>query len=386
MKKFSFKILHQDKKSQARVGIIKTAHGEINTPAFVPVGTLGTVKSLTPEELKQSGCQVVLSNTYHLYLRPTAEVIKKLGGLHQFMNWSGPIITDSGGFQVFSLGLANKNFNSHKDKLMTKITDSGVVFHSHLDGSIHEFTPEKSIAIQKNLGSDILIAFDHCPPQNASYDYVKDAIRRTKVWAERCLQVKLSDNQTIYGVTQGGIYEDLRKQSAKEIALLNFPGFAIGGVAVGETKKEMYEAVFWSTPSLPPDKPRHLLGVGEIDDIFNCVKYGIDTFDCVAPTRIGRIGQFYTNNKELMENKKWQGDIMKSKYAADPQPLDKNCCCPACQHYSRAYLNHLFRNEELLGYRLLSLHNIYFLTKLLTDIRSSLENNQFAKLTDFWLQ
>jgi len=385
MKQFSFNIQKQDKNTKARLGKITTPHGEINTPDFVPVGTLGSVKSLTPEEVKSAGAQVILCNTYHLYLRPSAQTIKELGGLHKFMNWNGPIITDSGGFQVFSLGLSSRIPRHENGKLMTKISDQGVVFRSHLDGSIHDFSPEKSINIQEKLGSDIIIAFDQCPPYPASHESVNTAVERTFLWAKRSLNARENKSQALYGVIQGGTFEDLRIKSAKQIISLPFPGFAIGGVAVGENKKEMYRAVSWVTPLLPENKPRHLLGVGEIDDFFHCVEKGIDTFDCVIPTRLGRMGHFFTNEKTIMGNKRWQADIFKSVFNSDPKPLDQKCSCYACQNYSRAYLNHLFRSEELLGYRLLSLHNLHFLLKLLGQIRSSLADNQFDKLKHSWL-
>lgn len=369
------------------MGKIITSHGEIDTPAFIPVGTLGTVKSLTPEEIKDTGSQIILCNTYHLYLTPGDENIRQFDGLHKFINWSGPIITDSGGFQVFSLGLANKIFNLHNNKLMTKITDRGVIFHSHLDGSIHEFTPEKSIAIQENLGSDMIIAFDQCPPYPADHEYVETAVERTFLWAKRCQNAqKYKLSQMIYGVIQGGVYEDLRIKSAKQIVSLDFPGIAIGGVAVGENKKEMYQTVKWINPYLPPEKPVHLLGVGEIDDFFHCIEYGIDTFDCVAPTRLGRMGQFYTLEKDIWGGKIWQADIFKSRFKNDPTPLSSGCLCYSCQNFTRAYLNHLFKNEELLGYRLLTIHNLFFLQTLLKNIRLAILNNNLEKLKNEWLK
>lgn len=386
MKKFQFKIIKKTSKCKARVGVIKTVHGEINTPAFVPVATLGTVKSLSPEELDMLNCEVILSNTYHLYLRPGDLNIKKFKGLHKFISWKKPLITDSGGFQVFSLGLSLKNKTEVKNKLMTKINDDGVIFHSHLDGSIHHFTPEKSISIQENLGSDIALVFDHCPPYPATYEYVKQAIERTYLWANRCQAVsnpKLS--QVKYGVIQGGVFEDLRIKSAKQIVSLNFEGYAIGGIAVGENKKEMYSAVKWVNPHLPEEKPVHLLGVGEIDDLINLVSWGIDTFDCVFPTRIARMGYFLTKEKSIFNQKKFQANIFKSNFSIDQKPLTSDCFCYACKNFTRAYLHHLFRNEELLGYRLMTIHNLSFIFSLMTEIRSAILDDNLGHLAKKWL-
>lgn len=382
---FEFKIISKNKNNKARIGKIITEHGVIDTPCFIPVATKATVKSLDPIDLKKIGVQIILSNTYHLYISPSADLIKKMGGLHKFMNWNRPIITDSGGFQVFSLGLSKKMF-SDNNRLMTKIDDEGVIFRSHLDGSQHKFTPEKSIEIQEKLGSDIIISFDHCPPYPSTHEYVGESIERTKLWAERCLVAKKTKNQALFGVIQGGIYDDLRKKSAIDIGKMPFPGFAIGGVAVGESKKHMYRAVSISTPFLPDEKPRHLLGVGDIDDFFNCIENGIDTFDCVSPTRLGRMGHIYTTQKEVMGEKRWLADITKSKFKQDKNPLDSKCKCYSCQNFSKGYINHLFRNEELLAYRLATIHNVFFLTSLLTEIRRSIAENQFEKLKKIWLQ
>lgn len=360
MKTFGFTCISQAKQSRARLGEITTPHGDIQTPAFVAVGTQATVKSLTPDELKDLGVQLLIVNTYHTYLRPGIDVIKKFGGLHKFMGWSGPIITDSGGFQVFSL--------------KPKITDDGVTFQSHWDGTKHEFTPEKSIEIQNALGADIIIAFDECTTYPTTHQYAHKAMERTHRWAKRSLAYKHSG--AMYGVVQGSIFEDLRKESAKFISSMDFDGIAIGGVSVGESKEEMKNVLEWVVPYLPSQIPRHLLGVGEIDDIFTLVEYGMDTFDCVQPTRLARMGKLFTKTRAI--------DINKIAFAKDRKPID-NCDCYTCQHFSRAYLHHLFRVRELLAYRLATIHNIHFVHSLLSDIRYAISKNTFLELKKQWL-
>jgi len=388
MVKFGFKRLYKDSHSHARVGEIRTAHGVIKTPAFVPVGTQATVKSLTPEELTDIGVQLYFVNTYHMYLRPGIDVVKKAGGLHKFMNWDKPLMTDSGGFQIFSL--------------KPKITDDGAEFQSHWDGSRHMFTPEKSMQWQAGLGSDIHIAFDDCTPYGVTHEKAKKSLARTHEWAKRSLaehkkmslrakRSNLFDNgiaapsersrndtdQALFGVVQGSIFEDLRKESAKVIAHMDFDGIAIGGVAVGESKKEMKNVLDWVMPLLPQEKPRHLLGVGEIDDIFVMIEHGIDTFDCVAPTRLARVGILYGKNKQI--------DITKSLFRNDFHPVEKNCLCYTCTHFTRAYIHHLFHVKELLGYRLATIHNVHFIHRLVDDIRQAIAENQFLELKRKWL-
>lgn len=388
-----FRISAKDKKTQARAGIINTAHGKILTPAFVPVGSQATVKSLTPQDLKEIGVQVFFANTYHLYLRPGAEVIQKLGGLHKFMNWDRPLMTDSGGFQVFSLGSGKikKHISSEGNKKqkesLVKIDYNGVTFQSHLDGSKHYFTPEKSIEIQKKLGADMLIAFDECPPFPTTYEYAQTAMARTHRWAIRSLEafnkIKSPRKQFLYGVIQGSLFEDLRQESAKFISSLGFDGLAIGGVAVGESKKQMIQVLDWVMPVLRKGKtqrPVHLLGVGEIDDIFVAVERGVDTMDCVMPTRLARMGHI------LFKGKNFTYDINKSIFANDASSIDKNCHCNVCQNFSKAYIHHLFRANELLAYRLATYHNLFFIEELFAKIREALQRNEFLSLKKQWLK
>ncbi len=386
-----FKICAKDKKLPARAGVLKTEHGEIETPVFVPVGTQATVKSLTPQDLKEAGAQIILSNTYHLNLRPGPDLIQKLGGLHNFMSWDHPIMTDSGGFQVFSLAV---DVDSKTDvPPLVKIDEDGVTFRSHLDGSMHRFTPEKSIEIQQKLGADIILAFDDCPPYSADYEKVKRAMERTHRWATRSLDalggtLPLRDslaNQALFGIVHGGVFKDLREESAKFIGGLDFDGIAVGGVAVGESKIQMRQALDWVGPYLPDGKPRHLLGVGEVDDLFEAIERGMDMFDCVIPTRLGRMGAcFVSPSLGNLENR-FRIDITKAKYFDDKEPIDKNCHCSTCQNFSRAYLNHLFRTRELLAYRLASNHNVYFLINLVKEIRGAILNGRFIKLKQSWL-
>lgn len=402
-----FEIDKLDRKTKARLGVIHTAHGDIQTPSFVPVGTQAVVKALCSQDLEQIGVSVFFVNTYHTYLRPGLSVIEKFDGLHRFMNWNKPLMTDSAGFQIFSLA-SGKN-RSRKQELsikdtengtiapLVKIDENGVEFRSHLDGSKHIFTPERSIEIQSILGADIMIAFDECTYYPSSHDYADKAMQRTHRWALRCLaatQGKLQDKQkkyqALYGVVQGGVYGDLRKESAKFIGSLPFEGIAIGGVSVGESKKEMRNVLDWVIPNLPEEKPRHLLGVGEIDDIFTAVEQGVDTFDCVMPTRLGRTGfalaKLKTQNAKLKTNKeKFLIDLNKSVFETDKKPIDEGCQCFVCKNYSRAYLHHLFRARELSVYRLLSFHNLYFVEKLVEQIRTSIKEGNFNDLKKDWL-
>ncbi|MBL7053179.1 MAG: tRNA guanosine(34) transglycosylase Tgt [Candidatus Portnoybacteria bacterium] len=376
MHKF-FKITKKHSKSKARLGLIKTLHGVIHTPAFFPVATKATVKSLTPEDIKKIGFEAVLANTYHLYLQPGHKIIKKLGGLHKFMNWSGPIATDSGGFQVFSLGVAfnekigkvlkddyQKELKTQTAKLV-KIDNNGVDFTSHLDGSLHRFTPESSIKIQEDLGADIIFVFDECTSPLASYDYTKRSMKKTHQWAERCLKAKKSKKQALFGIVQGGPFEDLRKDSAQFIGQLPFDGFGIGG-SFG--KGEMKKALDWVIPYLSEKKPRHLLGIGYLDDIKEAVKRGIDLFDCVYPTRLARHGTFLTDQGQL--------NIFKGGYKGDKRAIMKNCSCYTCQNFTRAYLHHLFKAKEMLGARLATFHNLHFMYQFMEKIRKDIKENR----------
>jgi len=398
MSKFNFEILGKDVKSDARAGVIHTVHGDIKTPSFVPVGTQATVKSMSNEDLQEIGVQVFFVNTYHLYLRPGLEAIEKGNGLHSFIGWGKPLMTDSAGFQIFSLGDVNRQRKLclQGDPLeipLVKISEEGVKFRSHLDGSEHLFTPEKSIEVQRILGADIMIAFDECCYYPATHDYAKKAMERTHRWALRCLErsskfkvqsSKLGKSpQALYGVVQGGVFEDLRKESAKFISNLPFEGVAIGGVAVGESKKEMEKVLDWVVPLLPKEKPRHLLGVGEIDDIFTLVEKGIDSFDCVMPTRLGRMGHLLVRK---VENREWKLDITKAMYASDKRPIDENCDCFVCRNYNRGYINHLFRAKELLAYRLCTFHNLFFLENLMREIRTAIKEEKLDQVKKKWLQ
>lgn len=368
-----FKILHKGKKSKARIGNLKTNHGEICTPAFVAVGTCASVKSLTPEEISASLTQLFFVNTYHLYLRPGEKIIQDTGGVHNFMNWQKPLMSDSGGFQVFSLARAKKD--------LIVISNEGVHFRSHLDGSKHFFTPEKSIAFQHSLGTDLMISFDDCTPYPVTFEKAKLSLSRTNRWAERSLDYhrKSQSSQALYGVIQGSIFNDLRVSSAKYIREMDFSGIAIGGVSVGESKGEMRNVCDWVIPLLPEEKPRHLLGVGEIDDIFSIIKRGVDTFDCIMPTHLARRGIILTRNTPG-----YRYDIKKPIYADNFDCLENNCQCYACKNFTKAYINHLFRANELLAYRLATIHNLYFVNKLVEQIRKAIEEDKFEELEKEW--
>ena len=355
-----FKKIKDATDSKARLGELKTPHGTIETPIFMPVGTRATVKAMTPEEVRDLGAQIILGNTYHLYLKPGHELIKRAGGLHKFMNWPYPILTDSGGFQVFSLGD------------LRKITEKGVEFRSHIDGSKHFISPEKSIEIQNALGSDIMMAFDECTPYPADYEYAKHSMERTTRWAKRCKDYhKDWENQALFGIIQGGMYKDLREQSAKEIIDLDFPGYAIGGLSVGEPKELMCELLEFTTPLLPEDKPRYLMGVGSPDYLFEAVINGVDMADCVLPTRIARNGTVMTAHGPLT--------IRNAQYKEDFSKLDPECDCYTCTNYSRAYIRHLFNVNEILGARLATIHNLYFLIKLMENIRKAIREDRLME-------
>ena len=358
-------------------------------PTFIPVGTQATVKSLTPEEMEQIGIEIFFCNTYHLYLRPGDKEVKKLGGLHKFTRWNGKIITDSGGFQVFSLGKDHNGAGS-----LVKITEDGVEFRSHLDGSLHFFTPEKSLQIQHNLGADYIIAFDECTPYPATKKYAQQALDRTHRWALRSLNEhkklnkKLHQDLKLYGVIQGSYYKDLRQQSAEFICSQDFDGIAIGGISVGEPKNKMRQAVSYALPTaLKTGKPIHLLGVGEVDDMFDFFGAGVTSMDCTLPTRMARSGQFLHRTGDTKTDLKngFKSQILKSKYKMDQTPLDSKCHCPTCQKYDKAYIHHLFKTQELLGYRLMTIHNLSFMINLTQQIRDTLKNGTFDKLKYTWL-
>ncbi|WP_026475751.1 tRNA guanosine(34) transglycosylase Tgt [Alkaliphilus transvaalensis] len=352
-----YELIKTCKQSGARLGKIHTPHGVIETPIFMPVGTQATVKAMTPEELLNMEAQIILSNTYHLYLRPGHQLIKKAGGLHKFMNWHKPILTDSGGFQVFSLGD------------LRKITEEGVEFRSHLDGSKHFISPEKAVEIQTALGSDIMMAFDECPPYPADKEYVKKSLERTTRWAKRCKEAHTNtENQGLFGIIQGGMFEDLRRQSAEELLELDFPGYAVGGLSVGEPKPIMYEVLDYTAPLMPKDKPRYLMGVGSPDALIEGVIRGIDMFDCVLPTRIGRNGTAMTSRGKVV--------IKNASHTEAFEPLDPECDCYTCKTYSKAYLRHLFKANEILGLRLMTTHNLHFLIKMMEEVRQAIREDR----------
>ena len=354
-KPFEFELLHVCKQTGARRGRLHTPHGIIETPVFMPVGTQASVKTMSPDELKDCGAQIILSNTYHLHLRPGEALIEKAGGLHSFMNWDRPILTDSGGFQVFSLAD------------LRKLEERGVEFRSHLDGSKQFIGPEESIGIQQALGSDIMMQFDECSPYPCDYSRAKDAMYRTIRWLERCMKAKTHDNQALFGIVQGAFYSDLRIECAKEMAQLDLPGFGIGGLSVGEPKEIMYDMLDKMMPFMPQNKPRYLMGVGSPDCLIEGVLRGVDMFDCVLATRVARNGTVFTHDGRVV--------VRNAKYAEDFSPLDPDCDCYACRNFSRAYIRHLFKAGEILALRLNSIHNIYFLTKMMEEMRAAIEND-----------
>ncbi len=395
MSAIRYELIKTCKQSGARLGRLHTPHGVIETPIFMPVGTQATVKAMTPEELKEIGSQIILSNTYHLYMRPGHDLVKEAGGLHKFMNWDRPILTDSGGFQVFSLGP------------LRKITEEGVHFRSHIDGSKHFISPEKAMEIQNALGSDIMMAFDECAPYPADREYVKNSLERTTRWLKRCKEAhKNTENQALFGIIQGGMYKDLREQSAKEILELDLPGYAVGGLSVGEPKHLMYEVLDYTVPLMPEDKPRYLMGVGSPDDLLDLMyevldytvplmpedkpRYlmgvgspddllegvirGIDMFDCVLPTRIARNGTAMTSQGKVV--------VRNAKYARDFTPLDPECDCYCCKNYTKAYIRHLVKANEILAARLISTHNLRFLLKLMEDVRQAIMEDRLLDFKD----
>ena len=354
-KPFEFELLHVCKQTGARRGRLHTPHGVIETPVFMPVGTQASVKTMSPDELKDCGAQIILSNTYHLHLRPGEALVDKAGGLHSFMNWDRPILTDSGGFQVFSLAD------------LRRLEERGVEFRSHLDGSKQFIGPEESIRIQQALGADIMMQFDECSPYPCDYSRAKDAMYRTLRWLDRCMKAKTRDDQALFGIVQGAFYSDLRIECAREMAQLDLPGFGIGGLSVGEPKEIMYDMLDKMMPFMPQNKPRYLMGVGSPDCLIEGVLRGVDMFDCVLATRVARNGTVFTHDGRVV--------VRNAKYAEDFSPLDPDCDCYACRNFSRAYIRHLFKAGEILALRLNSIHNIYFLTKMMEEMRSAIEND-----------
>jgi queuine tRNA-ribosyltransferase/7-cyano-7-deazaguanine tRNA-ribosyltransferase len=402
---FQFEVTARD--GGARTGRLITPHGAIETPAFVAVGTQATVKAVSPEELREIGVQVIIANTYHLHLQPGEDLIEELGGLHRFMNWNGPLMTDSGGFQVFSLGAGKEHgvgkiapiFPEEEAGLhdrgghfkargtpLVRVDEEGVEFISHLDGSRHRFTPEKVIQIERKLGADIILVLDECTSPLHDYAYTKEAMERTHRWAvraikefERTADGRRASRQALFGIVQGGAYRDLREASARFISSLEFQGFAIGG-SLGKSKQEMLQVLEWTIPLLPEGKPRHLLGIGEIEDIFAAVERGIDMFDCVAPTRMARNGALFSREAEAFRLR-----IRNAHFKADPRPVEEGCRCYTCRNYSRAYLRHLFEAKELLAMRLATIHNLFFLEELMRQVREAIRKGRLAELRKEWL-
>jgi len=356
---FSFNVEHQDAQSSARSGRIATVHGEFQTPVFMPVGTQGSVKALTPEDLLSSGVEIILANTYHLFLRPGHERIARLGGLHDFMHWQGPILTDSGGYQVYSLGA------------LRKISPEGVSFRSHLDGSSHFLSPELAIQIQEALGSDIAMCLDECTPYPVTYDYARISHELTRDWAVRCKQAHQKKEQALFGIIQGGTFKNLREESLEAIVNIGFDGYALGGLSVGEEKDARQEIMAYTLPLLPDEKPRYLMGLGTPEDLIEGVGLGADMFDCVLPTRNARNGMLFTREGSM--------NIKRAEYVEDPQPVDPECTCYTCRNYSRAYLRHLYVAKELLSYRLNTLHNIHYFMELMQDVRGAIEQDRFLE-------
>ena len=356
----SFEIVARCSQTGARAGLLRTPHGEIKTPVFMPVGTQATVKAMTPNELVAINAQIILGNTYHLYLRPGHELVAQGGGLHEFMNWQRPILTDSGGFQVFSLGGTNK------------IGNEGVEFRSHIDGSSHFFTPEKVMEIEGNLGADIIMAFDQCTPWPCTHQFAQEAAARTTAWARRCQESQLNpQRQALFGIMQGGTFRDLREKSAAELVEMDFPGYGIGGLSVGEPKELVYETLSWCVDLLPQAKPRYLMGVGSPDFLLTGAYFGVDMFDCVLPTRLARTGAAMTSEGRLI--------IRNAQYTRDFGPLDPNCSCSVCANYSRAYIRHLVNAKEILASRLLSYHNLFYLLKMMEGARQAIIEDNFVQ-------
>jgi len=389
-----FQVKSQNNK--ARTGLLRLKHGIVKTPELMPVATKATVKALTPDNLKEIGAQILICNTYHLMLQPNADVISNIGGLNKFMNWDKPLITDSGGFQVFSLGLGKEhavgkmyfpgeNYKQSKPhgKSIIKLNDNGIYFRSIYDNSRQFLSPEKSIKIQEKLGADMILVLDECTSPLSNKEYTKKSLERTHKWAKKCLDIHKTD-QAIVGIVQGGHWNDLRKRSAKYIASLDFDSYAIGG-SLGKSKNDMHNVLDWVIPFLPENKPRHLLGIGVVEDIFESVERGVDLFDCVSPTRIARSGYSHISPPLGTKKNKFRIKISSINYITDQKPLDPNCKCKVCKNYSRAYINHLLKTNELLGYNLISYHNLFFMLELMREIRWSIDESYFLDLKKKWL-
>lgn len=384
-----FKLLKKDTTSNARLGEITTDHGVIQTPIFMPVGTQATVKTLDSADIEKIGSQIILGNNYHLHLRPGEDLIAEAGGLHKFMNWNKPILTDSGGFQVFSLGLQKeKSGRGGNNTKLAKITEEGVAFQSHLDGSMHVFTPESAIECEQKIGADIIMAFDECTPDDASPEYARAAMERTHRWAKRCLTAHQKNShlhgyqQFLFGIIQGAKHEDLRKESARYISSLDFDGIAIGGESIGYNMEATAQILDWVYPLIPEDKPHYAMGVGlNPTDLLVAVQHGVDMFDCVAPTRLARHGLLFAFNKE----NKHRLNIKNARYTKDFTPVDAWCDCSTCQNYTRSYLHHLFDSDEMTALRLASVHNLRFMLKLMEETREAIKNDQFSELIKKWL-
>ncbi len=363
---FSFELLQGESRTSARLGRIHTERGAVDTPVFMPVGTKATVKALTPEDLRDLGVDMILANTYHLYLRPGHDIIRNLGGLHSFMNWPGVILTDSGGFQVYSLAK------------LRKIVDEGVEFQSHIDGSRHFLTPESAVAIQEDLGADVIMCLDECIPYPAEREYVRKSTETTRKWALKCARAKKPNGQALFGIAQGGMHEDLRGESARQMVEIGFDGYAVGGLSVGEDKNQMREMGGIALSEFPEDKPRYIMGVGAPEDLLALISLGADMFDCVLPTRNARNGHLFTNTGKLL--------IKNSRYADDPRPIEEGCECYTCRHYSRAYLRHLYMANEILAMRLNTIHNIFFFMDLMKRIRSRIKGGTFETFQNEFLK
>ncbi|RKO67605.1 tRNA guanosine(34) transglycosylase Tgt [Desulfofundulus salinus] len=361
----SFSIIKEDARTGARAGVLHTLRGDVETPVFMPVGTQATVKTMTPQEVWDLGGRLILSNTYHLYLRPGPDLIQEAGGLHRFMGWDGPILTDSGGFQVFSLAP------------LRRIEEDGVWFRSHIDGSEHFFSPEKAVAVQEALGSDIAMAFDQCAPYPCTYEEAREAMERTSRWALRCKEARRREDQALFGIVQGGVHRDLREKSVNDLVALDFPGYGIGGLSVGEPKDIMYQVLDYTVPLLPREKPRYLMGVGSPDCLLEGVARGVDMFDCVLPTRIARNGTVFTREGKLV--------VRNAEYARDFRPLDPDCNCYACRHFTRAYIRHLIKANEVLGIRLTTIHNLHFVLELMRSIRRAILEGNFYEYKEAFL-
>lgn len=357
--KFSFEVLRESSETRARRGRLVTPHAVIETPVFMPVGTQATVKAVTQEELLEIGYSIILGNTYHLYLRPGHNLIARVGGLHKFMNWPRAILTDSGGYQVFSL------------EHIRKIEDGGVIFKSYIDGSEHVFTPERVIEIQESIGADIIMVFDECPPYPSTREYAEESMERTHAWAARCKAAQTKEDQALFGIIQGSTYEDLRVRSAIAISEMDFPGIAIGGVSVGEPKESMLQVVEWTEPHIPREKPRYLMGVGTPEDLLDAVARGIDMFDCVLPTRLGRNGSLYTTYGRI--------NIKNARFTEDFGPVDPECDCRTCKNYSAAYIRHVYKSDEILAAMLATYHNLHFYHRLMEGVRQALEQDNFVQ-------